>query len=106
MIDFERLEEELTPNMRGGEGTVKARRFLQGNVKILKLTLEKGVSIGEHRHETDCEAYYVLEGTAHVMLDGVEEVVRAGECHYCPKGSAHSVINLDDEPLVLFAMVA
>ena len=106
MIDFEQLGEELIPQMRGGEGTVKARRFLHGNVKILKLTLEKGVSIGEHRHETDCEAYYVLEGTAHVFLDGKEEVVHAGQCHYCPMGSAHSVINLDSRPLVLFAVVA
>ena len=106
MIDFEKIEEELIPHLRDGEGTVKARRSFHGNVKIMKFTLEKGTSIGLHRHETDCEVYYVLSGVAHVELDGKEEIVKAGQAHYCPKGSAHTVCNRGDEPLIFFAVIA
>lgn len=105
MIDFEKLQEEQIPGMRGGEGIVKARRFTDGNVKIMRLTLEKGVSIGIHRHETDCEALYVVSGRASFLLDGVEEVVEAGNCHYCPKGSEHTVKNTSEQPLVMIAVV-
>ena len=106
MIDFEKLEEELIPNMRDGKGTVKARRAVFGEVKVMRLTLEKGTSIGLHLHDINCEVYYVLSGVAHVELDGKEEIVKAGQAHYCPKGSAHTVCNDFDEPLVLLAVVA
>ncbi len=106
MIDFNALEEELIPNMRGGEGVVKARRFSDGDVKLMRLTLEKGCSIGLHRHENNCEALYVLSGRANFMLDGREEEVGPGCCHYCPKGSQHTVKNIYDEPLIMIAVVA
>lgn len=106
MIDFETMEEELIPHMREGEGVVKARRFLDGPVKIMRLTLEKGCSIGLHRHETNCEALYILSGRASFLLDGREETVSAGQCHYCPKGSEHTVRNDGEEPLVMLAVIA
>ena len=106
MINFEQLKEELIPNMRGGEGTVKARRYQDGNVKIMRLCLEKGVSIGLHCHEESCEALYVLSGTANFVLDGKSERVGAGACHFCPKGSSHTVKNEDDQDLIMIAVVA
>ncbi len=106
MIDFEKVKEELIPNMRDGKGTVKARRAIFGDVKIMKLTLEKGASIGLHLHDINCEVYYILSGTAHVELDGKEEIVAAGQAHFCPKGSEHTVCNDGDEPLVMLAVVA
>ena len=34
-----------------------------------------------------------------------KEQVKKGQCHYCPKGSAHSVKNIDDEDLVMLCVV-
>lgn len=106
MIDFEKLREELIPHMRDGEGEVKARRFLDGEVKIMRLTLEENCSIGLHRHIDQCEVLYVLSGTASFTLDGKEEKVLAGQCHYCPRGSEHTVLNREREPLVMLAIIA
>lgn len=105
MINFEKLAEEQLPHMRGGEGTVKARRFSDDKVKIMRLTLEKGCSIGLHRHETSSEALFVLSGKANFVLDGSEETLEEGQCHYCPKGSEHTVCNREARPLVLLAVV-
>lgn len=68
-------------------------------------TLEKGASIGQHTHRTGSEIAYVLSGKARCILDGKEEVVLPGQCHYCPQGSTHSIENASDEPLVLLDIV-
>ena len=39
------------------------------------------------------------------ILDGNEETVEAGECHYCPKGHEHCFINKGKKNLVFFAVV-
>ena len=38
-------------------------------------------------------------------MDDGEEPLKAGDCHYCPKGRAHSLINNSEEPLEFFAVV-
>mgnify|MGYP003530750466 CR=1 FL=1 len=40
-----------------------------------------------------------------VIVDKNEEKVEAGECHYCPKGHSHSLINNSDADLHFFATV-
>ena len=36
---------------------------------------------------------------------GTVEELSAGDCHYCPKGHSHSLINASDERLEFFAVV-
>ena len=40
-----------------------------------------------------------------IDFDSMEETVTAGQCHYCPKGHAHSLINDGPEDLTFFAVV-
>lgn len=68
-------------------------------------TLKKGVPIGTHTHSASSEIAYVLSGKARCVLDGIEEIVLPGQCHYCPQGSTHSIENASGEPLVLFDVV-
>lgn len=105
MIDFEKIAQTEIPHMRNGEGNVKANTFTDGKVKLMRLTLEQGVSIGLHRHETNLEVVYVLSGEASCLLQGREEVVPAGSVHYCPKGCEHTIMNKRSEPLVLLAII-
>lgn len=105
MIDFETLEEEKIFNMRGGEGAAKVAKFSDGQVKIMKITLDQGCSIGLHKHETNCEVIYAIKGEAVCLLDGTEETIHAGQCHYCPCGSEHSVKNFQKDPFVMFAVI-
>lgn len=71
----------------------------------MKSVLEKGCSVGEHTHKTSSEIIYIISGTAKCTLDGKEEIVHKGECHYCPKGSTHSIATATNEDLVMFDVV-
>lgn len=105
MINFEEINEEEIPEFNGGIGITKRRMFIDNNVKIMKVMLEKGVSIGSHTHKTNSEIIYIISGIAKCILDGKEEIVKKGQCHYCPKGSTHSIINESSEDLIMFCVV-
>lgn len=106
VIDFNKMEMTLMPNFKGGEGVTKSRMFSDGMNKIMTGCLEPGCTIGYHCHETSSETIYILSGKARVLYDDGEEMLTPGQCHYCPKGHSHSLINaLEDAPLTYFAVV-
>ena len=82
-----------------------ARMYTDELTKIMRGTLEPGASIGMHTHETNSEMIYILSGNGKVLYDNGEESLSAGDCHYCPKGHAHSLMNDGEENLVFFAVV-
>ncbi|MFR1517585.1 MAG: cupin domain-containing protein [Clostridia bacterium] len=105
MIDFEKIDNQIIPNFRGGSKEVSARMFVDSLNKIMFGELKPGASIGMHTHETSSEIIYFVQGTGKMLYDGVSEKIHSGLCHYCPKGHAHSMINDGDENLVFFAVV-
>ena len=105
IIDFHSMEETVIPNFLGGEGEIRAKMFVDERNRILHGVLEPGCSIGYHTHETSSEIIYILSGTGKVKLENGEEPVKAGECHYCPKGQSHSLINNSEGLLEFFAVV-
>ena len=48
---------------------------------------------------------YVLSGTGKALYGGGEERLAPGDCHYCPEGHAHSLINDGTQTLEFFAVV-
>ena len=104
-LQFDAIPETVLEHFCGGEKAFHAHMHIDENGKILHGRLEPGASIGLHTHETSSEVIYYLGGCGKVICDGEEEYVRAGDCHYCPKGSAHTMINDGDEDLVFFAVV-
>ncbi len=105
MIDFEKVKITELHEFNGGKGIVKGRIFQDDHIKIMKAELEKGCSIGFHVHATSCEVVHVLSGVAKCMINDQIEYVKAGECHYCPKGNAHSILNENDVPLIMLCVV-
>ena len=105
IIDYNSMEETVMPNFLGGEGEIRAKMFVDERNRILHGVLEPGCSIGYHTHDTSSEIIYVLSGAGKVKLEDGEEPVRAGECHYCPKGRSHSLINNSEGLLEFFAVV-
>ena len=101
LIDFSAVETQVIPNFLGGEGEIHAQMHADGLNRILP----PGSSIGWHTHETSSEIVYILSGTGKVKVEGGEEPLKAGDCHYCPKGQAHSLINNSGGPLEFFAVV-
>lgn len=106
VIDFDKIEEVATPNFKGGEGITHMRTQFDGINKIMYGRLDVGCTIGYHAHEENSEVIYITRGTARCLYDGGEERLTAGQCHYCPQGHSHGLINASDsEPLEYFAVV-
>ena len=113
VIDFNEIQEVANPQFKGGEGETMFRTYNDGQNKIMRGRLEPGCSIGYHKHETNSEIIYILSGEARCLYDGQsgatepqEERLVPGQCHYCPRGHSHSLINASaTEPLLFFAVV-
>ena len=108
LIELDKRETTVIPNMRGGEKEVSAKMFSDGACKIMRGRLIPGASIGMHTHETSSETIYILSGKGHILYDGGCETLEPGSCHYCPKGHAHSLRNDNpegSEDLCFFAVV-
>lgn len=105
MIRFESIPETVLQNFKGGEGCLCASMYTDENNRILKGRLPAGSTIGLHTHDVSSEIIFILAGAGKVILDGETETLAAGDCHYCPQGHAHSLINDGDEDLVFYAVV-
>ena len=105
IIDYTSMEETVIPHFLDGEGEIRAKMFVDERNRILHGVLEPGCSIGYHTHETSSEIIYILSGTGKVKVEDGEEPVKAGQCHYCPKGRSHSLINNSGGLLEFFAVV-
>lgn len=105
MINFDEMKETVIPNFYGGQGDMVAKMYVDENNKILKGKLAPNCSIGVHCHETSSEVIFILSGTGKAILNGEEEILTAGTCHYCKKGQSHTLINVGDDDLVFYAVV-
>ena len=99
------MEEKRIPEFKGGKGEFIAKMHTDDLNKIIYGRLEPGSSIGMHKHETGSEIIYILSGKADFLYDESTESAGAGECHYCPKGHSHSMMNHGTEDLIFFAVV-
>lgn len=104
-IEFDKINEAEIPGFKGGEGVFRPRMYTDDLAKIMRARLEPGASIGMHTHDTSSEIIFILNGTGKVLYDGGEERLVAGDCHYCPKGHTHSLINDSDDMLEFYAVV-
>lgn len=105
IIDFNEMQEMRIPCMNNGTGEMTAKMFMDDDGKVIPCSIHKGGSIGIHKHETSDDINYVLSGTGKAICDGKEEMLTAGCCHICKKGSEHSIINTGDDDLILLTVV-
>lgn len=105
LIEFDSLESQTIQNFKGGEGSVTAQAHVDANNRIMKAVVHPHSSIGWHQHVGSSEIVYVLSGTGKVVVEGGEEPLVPGTCHYCAEGQYHSVVNDGTEDLVVFAVV-
>jgi len=105
MIKFDEMELTVLPNFYGGEKELRANMQTDELNKILKGRLVSGATIGLHRHDTSSEIIFFLSGNGKMIIDGRQERITAGDCHYCKMGSEHSMINDGTEDLVFYAVV-
>lgn len=105
ILDFDKMEEQVLPEFKGGLQELHARMFFDGLNRVMKGCLTPGSSIGRHVHDTSSEVIFVTGGRGHVLYDGDMLAVKAGMVHYCAKGHEHSLINDSDGDLEFWAVV-
>lgn len=105
LVDFNTIKEITGPGMNNGTGEMTAKMFMDDGGKIIPCKIHKGGSIGIHKHETSDDINYILSGTGIAVCNGEEELLTAGCCHICKKGSEHSIINTGDDDLILLTIV-
>ena len=104
-LDWNNMEEVSLPHFYGGAKDMKAKAYFDKLNRISLATLEPGASIGVHVHEVTSENVFSLSGTGLATCSGVEERLKPGDCHYCPKGHSHSLENDGTEDLVFYTVV-
>ena len=102
---FDQMEDTVLENFKGGQGVLSAKMHVDGDNKIMRGRLAPGSHIGLHTHEGSSEIIYILSGTGKVLCDGEYEPLAPGDCHYCPQGHRHSLINDSSGELCFFAVV-
>ena len=105
LIDFNKVQAITIQGMNNGTGEMTARMFADKEGKIIPCSIHSGGSIGLHSHKTSDDINYVISGTGKAICDGIEELLTAGCCHICKKGSEHTIINTGNEDLVLITVV-
>ncbi len=105
IIDFESMDFDKKTEFLGGRGNFYIKSYRDNSNNIMFDCLESGASIGYHKHETNSEIIYIVKGNGKVLYDNAEEKVKEGQCHYCPKGHFHSLINDSADKLFFFAVV-
>ena len=105
MIGVMGIQEAKVSGVDGGTRLTAARMYAGAGGKIIPCTLEKGSSIGMDAHQTSGDINYVLAGAGKAVCDGKEELLTAGTCHICKKGSSHSILNTGETDLVLLTVV-
>ena len=79
------MQTAVKHNIRGGEGSPSFRYLfsaeqLGGRAEMMAvITLQPGESVGVHPHETNGEAYVILEGAATVTEDGQARELHVGD---------------------------
>ncbi len=106
MIDFNKLERVTVKNFHGGMGNTVVSKYSDGLNTILRGTLTPGASVGMHRHDTSSETIFIVAGKAKFIIDGKEETLFAGQCHYCRKGQSHTLINTGCVDLIFHAVIS
>ena len=105
LIKLNEMEEKELKAFYGGEGALCAKLYTDGQNKILRGRLAVGSTVGLHTHEMSAEIIFILSGKGKSICDGKEEFLSAGDCHYCPKGSEHCLINEGEDDLIFYAVV-
>lgn len=104
-IDFNELKEMTIPGMNEGTGTMTSKMYNDEKYRIIPTAIHPGGSIGLHAQNSGDDLNYIISGRGKAICDGIEEELKAGVMHICPKGSDHSIINTGDEDLVMLTIV-
>ena len=105
LVDFNAIDEMTIPGMNNGTGSMTARMFDNEKYRIIPTTIHPRGSIGTHTQTSGDDLNYIIAGVGKAICDGIEEDLKPGVMHLCPKDSEHSIINTGEDDLVMLTIV-
>jgi len=70
-------------------------------ITVMKVRLEKGVSLPDHRHRDQPDLIYVLQGKATMFIDGEGEFpLEANMILMVPPNTLHAIRNVEEEVIL------
>ena len=105
LIDFNGIQPVKIPGMNGGTGEMTCRMYNDDNYRIIPTIIHPGGSIGPHEQNSGDDLNYIMSGHGKAICNGLEEELKPGVMHICPKDSKHSIINTGNEDLVMLTIV-
>jgi len=84
---------------------MSARMYNNDSYRIIPTMIHPGSSIGTHIQDSGDDLNYIISGMGKAICDGIEEELKPGVMHICPKSSEHSIINTGEEDLVMLTIV-
>lgn len=112
MSHIRKVEPKWIENMVGGPGKVYNRSLITGPADLFHSgrlfahnVLEKDCGLGYHKHEGECEFYYILKGSAEYNDNGTVVTLHPGDVTYTGPGESHGIVNHGDEPCEFIALV-
>jgi quercetin dioxygenase-like cupin family protein len=95
---------EWEPHFMTEKGKIKwiyTRERDESPITVMKVRLEKGVTLPDHVHRDQPDLIYILEGKATIFIDGVGEFpAEAGMIVQVPPNTLHAIRNVKEEILL------
>ncbi len=107
-LSFDELEERRVFDNNKGETVIEYSGLASdGNTdrSLAKATYQAGGFSQLHYHVERVEDYYILEGRAQVILDGIAHELSVGDCITIPAQKNHEVHNITTENGLLILIV-
>ena len=82
------MQTAVKHNIRGGDGSPSFRYLFSA-----EQLGNRAEMMAVNPHETNGEAYYILEGAATVTEDGESRELHVGDAEFCADGHTHSIRN-------------
>ncbi len=103
---------ELLDNYQGGNGTLEIRHVIEPENHnnpylnmVATVTLNPGVTVGDHTHEGLTEVIFILKGRA-LYNDGSERILEPGDAAVVFESDHQSIRSADDKPMTYLACIA
>ena len=82
-----------------GNGVSRKILAHDSNMMIVEVNFLKGAIGAVHTHENE-QVSYVLKGSFEVNIEGVKEIIKAGDTFYIKPNAAHGVIAQEDATIL------
>jgi len=111
MIKFKNEQTITTENNQNGDVKLFLSDLAQFDIKNPKLRtfalaqLKVSEEVELHKHEDECEYYYIISGNGIYNDNGRETEINPGTVTFTPSGSSHGIKNTDNEMLEFIALI-